>query len=126
MTALRCCAEPGCPQLTGRTYCPDHLRARRRAADQRRPSAHQRGYNQGWRHTRARVLAARPCCEQPGCGAPATDVHHLDHQGPHGPRGHDPANLRALCHSCHSRITGHGRGEELVGRLEAAVRGVNV
>ena len=36
------------------------------------------------------------------CGGRATDVDHIDGLGPLGPRGYDPGNCRALCHSCHS------------------------
>jgi hypothetical protein len=37
--------------------------------------------------------------------ARATDVDHIDGRGPKGPRGHDWSNLRALCHSHHSKRT---------------------
>jgi ribose 1,5-bisphosphokinase PhnN len=40
-----------------------------------------------------------------GCVAKATDVDHIDGEGPLGPRGHDWTNLRALCHSHHSKRT---------------------
>jgi 5-methylcytosine-specific restriction protein A len=50
----------------------------------------------------AAVLRERPVCEE--CGREgATDVDHvvsLERGGTH-----DPANLRALCHGCHSRKT---------------------
>ena len=64
-----------------------------------------------WRRLRARILRERPFCEC-GCGKPSTDVHHLDGLGLNGPRGYDPANLQALAHDCHSRITAgeHGWG----------------
>lgn len=71
-----------------------------------RPSFYQRGYDHRWQRTRRRFLRTHPTCER--CGAPAQDVHHLDGLGPLGPRGHDPANLQPLCHSCHSRITNEG------------------
>ena len=48
------------------------------------------------------MLKAMPTCR---CGQPATDVHHLDGQGPTGPRGHDYTNLVAMCHACHSKVT---------------------
>lgn len=71
----------------------------------RRPSAARRGYNARWQRTRARTLSERATCEHEGCDLPATDVHHLDGLGPQGPRGHDPANLQALCHPHHSQVT---------------------
>lgn len=35
----------------------------------------------------------------------ASDVDHIDGLGPLGPRGHDPDNLRSMCHPCHSKRT---------------------
>lgn len=75
-----------------------------------RPTAAQRGYDTRWQRTRRRFIRTHPTCEWPdGCTSPAEDVHHLDGQGPHGPQGHDPANLQALCHSHHSTVTNQSR-----------------
>lgn len=74
-----------------------------------RPSANARGYTAHWQRTRARYLHTHPHCEHPHCTTPAQDVHHLDGQGPQGPRGHDPDNLQALCHSHHSQVTAAAR-----------------
>lgn len=104
------CAEPRCPTLVakGETYCRPHFLGRRRAADAKRPSASARGYDSKWRETRASYLRSHPICEdKAGCIARATDVHHLDGQGPKGERGHDFTNLQALCHAHHSQITSH-------------------
>lgn len=99
--ASRVCAEPGCHALIrAGARCPTHDTGR--PVDTRPPAAH-RGYNARWRRTRARHLRAHPDCEV--CDQPATQVHHLDGAGPLAPAGHDPENLQALCHSCHSRIT---------------------
>lgn len=93
---LRVCAEPGCPNLTPTgSRCPEHRPWR--------PSAHKRGYGARWQRTRTRVLRSHPDCDL--CGRPATQVHHIDGQGPNSPNGHNPSNLQPLCHSCHSRIT---------------------
>ena len=103
---MKVCAKPGCPTLTDSTYCPDHTKAKRRASDKRRPSARQRGYDSKWQRTRADYLRLHPLCEAPeGCLEQATDVDHIDGLGPKGPRGHDPENLRAYCHSHHSQRT---------------------
>ena len=100
--ALSVCSRPGCPNLSTGGRC----RECRRDADARRPTAHQRGYDHRWVRTRAIFLADHPVCEDPaGCTDLATDVHHVDGKGPLGPRGHDPANLRALCHRHHSQRT---------------------
>lgn len=101
---LRPCATHGCPTLTRSTYC-DSCRKANRKPDTR-PSASQRGYGAKWRRTRAEYLRTHPICEsEHGCIQPATDVDHIDGQGPKGPKGHDADNLRALCHSHHSQRT---------------------
>jgi 5-methylcytosine-specific restriction endonuclease McrA len=52
----------------------------------------------GWKRTRARILSRDGhACR--GCGAPATEVHHLV-QGME-----DDAHLVSLCHACHAAIT---------------------
>ena len=105
----RVCAQPGCPlPAPGGGYCPEHRAAIVTARSRRRPSSRDRGYTRQWERTRARTLAHRPHCER--CGQPATTVHHLDGQGPRGPRGHDPANLEALCARCHGIETNRAGG----------------
>jgi 5-methylcytosine-specific restriction protein A len=75
-----------------------------------RPTAAQRGYDTRWTRTRRRYLRQHLLCMWPGgCGEEAVDVHHVDGRGPLGPRGHDPANLMALCKSHHSQITNADR-----------------
>ena len=69
-----------------------------------RPSSRERGYGSEWQQIRQRYLTAHVICENPeGCINPATDVDHIDGKGPRG--DNDDLNLRALCHSCHSRKT---------------------
>jgi 5-methylcytosine-specific restriction enzyme A len=70
-------------------------------------TAAQRGYDYRWQRFSRAYLAANPACAR-GCGRRATDVHHIDGRGPLGPRGYDPTNLEALCHSCHSQVTARG------------------
>lgn len=96
---MRVCREPGCGELLteGRRTCPVH-----RPKTQRADST-VRGYDGRWSIARARYIRAHPLCAV--CGFIATDVHHLDGQGPKGPRGYDWSNLQSLCHSCHSSIT---------------------
>jgi len=104
--SLSPCAEPGCPTLVREAKCDLHRREASRQDDARRPSSVERGYDATWRATRAAYLKAYPQCQDPqGCIKPATDVDHIDGQGPRGPRGHDWANLRGLCHSHHSQRT---------------------
>ena len=72
----------------------------------RRPSARARGYDAKWQQTRADYLRYFPLCQwHEGCLCEATQVHHLDGQGPKGPRGHDWGNLSGLCAAHHSQIT---------------------
>jgi 5-methylcytosine-specific restriction protein A len=105
---MQVCSTSGCPNLVeGKGKCsPCSI-----ADDRRRPNATARGYDRRWRRTRRRYLASHPTCEdKSGCGAKATDVHHLDGLGPTGPHGHDPANLQALCHPHHSALTVRDQG----------------
>lgn len=102
VTLCRC----GAACRPGRRSCPRHERR------DTRPSAAVRGYDARWRNTRKAYLAAHPYCECPECEQipeldrpRAVDVHHLDGLGPNGPYGHDWANLTALTHEHHSRIT---------------------
>lgn len=106
MVALTVCAIAGCPTLVERGgMCPPHRAAYRRASDRKRPNATDRGYDTRWRRTRAAYLRFHRRCEHPGCTRLAVDVHHLDGQGPNGPRGHDPWNLQALCSRHHKTVT---------------------
>ena len=57
-----------------------------------------------WRRARARVLATFPRCQVPGCTLPATQVDHIRSLASGG-AALDPANLSAMCQSCHSRKT---------------------
>ena len=57
-----------------------------------------------WRRFRAQTLRQRPLCQVDGCGQAS---RHLDHRVPIRAGGAplDPANVQALCASCHSRKT---------------------
>ena len=52
-----------------------------------------------WRDLREVVLHRDPLCV--ACGAPATDVDHIDND----PTNNSMDNLQPLCHECHSRKT---------------------
>ncbi|MER6531170.1 holin [Streptomyces sp. NPDC001508] len=110
----RVCSTPGCPEYTQQGKCDAH----RRAAEQRRGSARQRGYDRQ-HETRFRrpVLQRDPNCvctdEAHGhsnpCGQPS---RHADHY-PQDRRAlvaagldpNDPKHGRGLCTSCHSKST---------------------
>jgi 5-methylcytosine-specific restriction protein A len=79
--------------------CPRCTKAR----DQQRGSRSARGYDHHWYTVvRPAQLAREPLCRfcLPRV-TPAKDVDHIDGNS----RNNDPANLRSLCHACHSRRT---------------------
>ncbi|ORE90434.1 HNH endonuclease [Stappia sp. 22II-S9-Z10] len=89
----------GHPAFTG-PACPQCQAKRKAAADARRPSALNRGYNSKWSKARAAFLAEHPRCAR--CGAEATVVDHII---PH--RGDDRlfwsrSNWQPLCAHCHN------------------------
>lgn len=96
----RPCSHPGCPNLD----CQVHRGETRQQADDRRGNANERGYGRRWRLLRLMYLRAHPVCAE--CGAAAVDVHHIVAKRDGGTD--QWANLRALCHSCHSRMTNRG------------------
>lgn len=105
---MRVCSVPGCPELypsSEGSRCIEH----RRAADRRRGSATQRGYNSsGHQAFRNEVLERDPICVQ--CELRQSTV--ADHY-PHSRKelinlGLDPNNPtrgRGLCAPCHSLET---------------------
>lgn len=94
----RSCSVADCPRLVVTGRCPQH--ALPRPVDIR-PSSTQRGYGSKWRFIRAQYLKAHSFCVV--CGAPSTEPDHII---PRARGGTDVwTNLRALCHSCHSRKT---------------------
>lgn len=79
-------------------------RPTRAEADRERGSAAARGYDAQWRKVRLAVLADEPLCRmcaEAGSVTAARDVDHVDGDA----TNNDRANLRPLCHSCHSRRT---------------------
>lgn len=111
--AMHPCPTPGCPEPVpaGHSHCPEH----RAAADRKRGTARQRGYD--GRHEskfRPGVLRNHPQCQctpdhpahhgQP-CPEPSTVADHwpLDRRVlvERGMDPNDPAHGRGLCASCH-------------------------
>ena len=60
-------------------------------------------YGAKWRKLRLKFLAYRPNCER--CGKPATDVDHIRSVNQYPELMLSWDNLRALCHSCHTKRT---------------------
>ena len=107
------CRAMGCGSLipAGRQppYCEEHRKEKRRREDQDRPSAAKRGYDRRWRRFREWFLRQKPLCEEckeQGRTTAAKEVHHIKPiKGPNDRNRLDPDNCKALCKSCHSRIT---------------------
>jgi 5-methylcytosine-specific restriction endonuclease McrA len=73
-----------------------------------RPSSTALGYDGEWRKARSYHLAFQPLCVM--CGAPATQVDHINPISTNPELRLAPSNLRSLCHSCHSRRTARDQG----------------
>jgi 5-methylcytosine-specific restriction endonuclease McrA len=98
MRPMRPCME--CGTLTTTARCPQHTHVA--------PTFRRTFYaSRQWRTFRSAYLAVHPMCAC-GCGRPAEDVHHL-HPIAAGGDPFDPANLQALSHACHSRVTNRGK-----------------
>ena len=90
-----------------RARCDECDRKRQRQRDQRRGSASQRGYGEGWRTARAEVLDRDGwLCRY--CGQPANSVDHVVPLAEGGARL-DPTNLVACCLRCNSKRGGRAR-----------------
>lgn len=73
-----------------------------------RDSSARRGYDAAWRRLSEHVRRSRPVCER--CGRrPSECVDHVVSLARGGAR-YDPANLMALCWSCHSQKTAEQDG----------------
>ena len=103
----RPCREQGCRALVQGTvgYCKAHQRTVHARVDRDRGNSSARGYGHAWRtRVRPAALAREPLCRfclEQGRTVQATEVDHVDGNS----RNNDPANLRCLCHACHSRRT---------------------
>ena len=91
-------------------------RGRKADADNRRPSARERGYDSRWDKARATYLATHPLCvmrlSNATCGKPATIVDHVvPHRGDQK-KFWDSSNWQSLCVHCHSarKQTSENRG----------------
>lgn len=115
-----CSGSPSCPELTRGGPCARHAAERHRRIDERRGTPAERGYDAKWRRVRGYILSRTPeayrdaqgvirgqgplcvmCKVLDGRVTPATDVDHIDGDSRHNAY----ANLRPLCHACHSRRT---------------------
>ncbi len=114
------CGQPGCSAVVprGARYCDVHLKARRKADDDRRGSSTERGYDQTWRRVRAAHLSRHPLCvlcQAEGRLTPATVVDHIISINERPDLRLDSSNHRAMCKRHHDQRTGRdqawGRGK---------------
>lgn len=112
----RACTTPGCPNVSYGGKCTSC----RKQADQRRGSAHARGYGRRWTET-SRLLrrtTLRYCGDRMPGAPPTTDSrcpqdryrrtlsqvidHIIPVTGPNDPRFWDSTNWQGLCDTCHN------------------------
>lgn len=110
------CREPQCPALVPTSgFCAAH----RREVEQRRGSAHARGYGKAWQKARLGYLAKHPLCECADCKAngwitPSTVVDHIiPHRGDHALFWDSEGNWMAMSKPHHDAKTAR---EESFGR----------
>lgn len=70
-----------------------------------RGNADSRGYTRQWKTFKQAFLSRHVFCETDGCFRKPTDVHHIKRVRDYPNLMFDENNCRALCHSCHSKIT---------------------
>jgi 5-methylcytosine-specific restriction protein A len=105
------CTTWPCPNYAepGHSKCAAHRKQATAEYERRanRGTSAQRGYGKAWQKTRLEVLQAHPFCAEPGCSAPAVDVHHIQRRR-HGGSDHKD-NLEGLCRLHHNQRTGRER-----------------
>lgn len=92
---------------------PQAERERKRALDQRRGSARQRGYDRDWEQVRLQVLADEPLCRfcvEAGRVTAATVVDHIQTIAERPDLRLERSNLRGLCAPCHNARTARDQG----------------
>ncbi|MBN8749514.1 MAG: HNH endonuclease [Variovorax sp.] len=111
----RPCTFPGCGLLVsdGTGRCNAHRQVERRQQDERRGTAHERGYSAAWQRARAGWLQKHPLCAEHEAAGRAVAATIVDHKVPH--RGDkdlfwDSDNWQSLCKSCHDRKTAREDG----------------
>ena len=122
--APRPCTYPGCGVLVrdGSGRCDKHKRVERQQLDERRGSAHERGYTSAWQRARAGFLAKHPLCKACEDVGRVEAANVVDHIVPHrlkdavdsGEESRielaralfwDRDNWQPLCKPCHDRKT---------------------
>ena len=109
------CKATGCCRLvdptTGHKYCVEHQSLERAELERRknfyvtaRHNAWSTMYaSPKWKALRDAKLREEPYCQI--CGAPATEVHHIQPHNGDPELFYDSGNLMSICHSCHVKET---------------------
>lgn len=100
------CSWPGCPNLTDKAYCPEHMKAaNKRYEKYRRDPQTRTRYGKTWQVIRNRYKAKHPLCEMCLNESRATPMDHVHHILPLREGGtNDESNLMSLCKACHSKV----------------------
>jgi 5-methylcytosine-specific restriction enzyme A len=97
----------------GERYCEKHRTVRGKEHDDRRGTAHERGYTSAWQKARVAYLRAHPLCvahKVAGELVPATVVDHIvPHKGDKA-LFWDSTNWQSLCKPCHDAKTAREDG----------------
>ncbi len=100
------CKHPGCPNLTDKGYCEEHIKEHNREYNNwHRGYKSSERYDYRWRKIRARYVSSHPLCEmclKEGRYVPVSEVHHIKPKSEGG--SDDFENLMSLCHSCHMKM----------------------
>lgn len=99
------CFQPGCPNVTHKTYCDKHSVKHSRIYDKSRGNAAARGYDYHWQKERTAHLMRNPLCIECMKSDKITAAIVVDHIIPH--KGNmklfwDQSNWQSLCVSCHN------------------------
>jgi 5-methylcytosine-specific restriction protein A len=102
---LKTCSHPGCNELTRERFCDRHKKQDRKRVDERRGSAHSRGYNYKWQQYREQYLKQHPLCVKCLASGTITVATVVDHIIPH--KGDmvlfwDVENHQSLCSRHHN------------------------
>jgi 5-methylcytosine-specific restriction protein A len=104
----RPCSQAGCRELTDSRYCPEHEQQYRKEKDERRGSAHERGYTKRWSRSSKRFLMLNPLCRHCENEGSIRASEVTDHIIPH--KGDtvlfwDEENWQPLCKRHHDQKT---------------------
>jgi 5-methylcytosine-specific restriction protein A len=109
MKPLRPCGQPGCPELSNESYCPEHKREKVQRYDKARGTATERGYNSRWAAYSRLFRKKNPLCVECLKESLIVGSQHVDHiiavKGANDPLFWKESNHQALCQPCHSRKT---------------------